>query len=205
MPVYRRTSPSLVICAEAVHSVNSTELTLISIRSPAGLSPLSSDLKSGPVYTVDFLVVEVVVTLLYSNRRLFLGDLVLECSKGVRKSVGNGLPLVGFPSWKWFEQITTLSLDFPMAKASIIWFLGFWNENLPTCEWITHFSGYLRSLSQPPTQHSSPNPFSPTKFYARKVCILTFDLQKQETNHAFNVFLYVFPFLRTLIPERTVC
>ena len=79
---------------KAVHSVNSTELTLISIRSPAGLSPLSSVLKSeGPVCTV-----EVVVTLLYSNRRLFLGDLVLECSKGVRKRVGNGLPLVGFPS-----------------------------------------------------------------------------------------------------------
>ena len=97
----RRTSPSLVFCAasDAVHSVNSTELTLISIRSPAGLSPLSSDLKSeGPVYTVGLLVVEVVVTLLYSNRRLFLGDLVLECSKGVGKSVGNGLPLVGFPS-----------------------------------------------------------------------------------------------------------
>ena len=98
MPVYRRTSPSLVICAEAVHSVNSTELTLISIRSLAGLSPLSSDFKSErPVYTVDLLVVEVLVTLLYSNRRLFLCELVSECSKGVRKRVGNGLPLVSFP------------------------------------------------------------------------------------------------------------
>ena len=29
MPVYRRTSPSLVICAEAVHSVNLTELTSV--------------------------------------------------------------------------------------------------------------------------------------------------------------------------------
>ena len=97
MPVYRRTSPSLVICAEAVHSVHSIELPLISIGSLAGLSPLSSDLKSeGPVYTVDLLVVEVVVTL-YSNRRLFLGDLVLECSKRLGKS-GQWVAFGGFPS-----------------------------------------------------------------------------------------------------------
>ena len=132
-------------------------------------------LSEGPVNSVDLLVVEVAVTLLYSNRRLFLGDLVLVCSKGVRKRVGNGLTLVGFPSWKWFERTTTLSLDFPIAKsflpfwtcrdhASIIWLLGLWNDSLPTCEWISHFSGYLRSLSQPPTQHLSPNPISPTKF-----------------------------------------
>ena len=55
-------------------------------------------LSEGPVNSVDLLVVEVAVTLLYSNRRLFLGDLVLVCSKGVRKRVGNGLTLVGFPS-----------------------------------------------------------------------------------------------------------
>ena len=64
MPVYRRTSLSLVICAEAVDSVHSIELTLISIGSLAGLSPLLSGSKSeGPVYTGDLLVVEVVITL----------------------------------------------------------------------------------------------------------------------------------------------
>ena len=60
--------------------------------------PVARALSEGPVNLVDLLVVEVAVTLLYSNRRLFLGDLVLECSKGVRKRVGNGLPLVGFLS-----------------------------------------------------------------------------------------------------------
>ena len=68
-------------------------------RITSRISPLLSGSKSeGPVNSVDLLVVEVAVTLLYSNCGLFLGDLVLECSKGVRKRVGNGLPLVGFPS-----------------------------------------------------------------------------------------------------------
>ena len=62
--------------------------TLISIGSQSGLPQLLSGSKSeGPVYTGDLLVVEVYVNLLYSNRRLFLGDLVLECyiKEGLRE------------------------------------------------------------------------------------------------------------------------
>ena len=162
MPVYRWTSASLVICAEAVVSVHLGCLLSINwLPAKSSLSSWSIPTTKSELYLAytEGLAVDVAIPFSNTRRCLFCGDLHLECSNRVREKVGVGFMLVCYPSWKWLEQTTTLSLDFPIGKSSlpfwtclhhvaIIESLGLWNDNF--CMWV-HFEGYLRSLSPPPT------------------------------------------------------